>query len=102
MIGAIYGCIELALQWYNFYTQTFKVEGYKLNEYDKYVSNKTINGKQCTLVWYVDNNKASHVNLKVIDNILEIIRKNWINNNNKRKETHLSRYEHTNNRGQEK
>ena len=61
VISAIYGCIESALQWYNMYTQTLKAEGYKLNEYDKCVANKTINGKQCTAVWYVENNKASHV-----------------------------------------
>ena len=67
----------MALQCYNLYTQTFKYEGYKLNEYDKCVSNKTINGKQCAVVWYVDDKKSSHVESKVTENILEIIKKHF-------------------------
>ena len=73
----IYGCIKLALPWYNFYTITLKDEGYKLNEYKKYVSNKTINGKQCAVVWYIDNIKASHVESKFIDNLLETIKNHF-------------------------
>ena len=73
MIGAIYGCIELALQWYSFYTQMLKAEGYKLNEYEKFVDNKTINGKKCTILWYVDDNKVSRVESKVVDNLLKMI-----------------------------
>ena len=34
VLREIYGFIELALQWYNLYTQTIKSEGYILNEYD--------------------------------------------------------------------
>ena len=34
---------------------------------------KTINEKKCTGVWEVNNNKVSHVDSKVIDNILVII-----------------------------
>ena len=70
VLRAIYGCIESALLWYNLYTQTLKAEGYILNEYDRCVANKNINGKQCTVVWYVDDNKASHVDSRVIDNLL--------------------------------
>ena len=77
VLGEIYGCIELTLQWYNFYTKTLKYEGYELNEYDKCVAKKTINRKECTVVWYVDNNRASHVESKFIDNILEIIKKHF-------------------------
>ena len=55
------------------YTQTLKTEGYKLNEYEKFVANKTINEKQCTGVWYVEDNKALHVDSKVLDNLVEII-----------------------------
>ena len=61
LLREIYGCIESALQWYNFYTQTLKTEGYKLNEYEKFVSNKAINENKCTVVWYLDGNKASHL-----------------------------------------
>ena len=50
-----------------------KAEGYKLNEYEKFVDNKTINGKKCTILWYVDDNKVSRVESKVVDNLLKMI-----------------------------
>ena len=40
--------------------------GFELNPYDPYVANKTINGKQLTLVWHVNDIKASHVEAKVV------------------------------------
>ena len=33
--------------------------GFVLNPYDKCIANKTINGSQCTIVFYVDDNKIS-------------------------------------------
>ena len=74
VLREIYVCIELALQWYNLYTQTLKAEGYILNEYDRCVAEKNINGKQCTVAWYVDDNKASHVDSRVIDDLLDTIK----------------------------
>ena len=56
------------------YTQTLKVEGYILNEYNRCVANKYINGNQCTVARYVDDNKASHVYSRVIDDLLDIIK----------------------------
>ena len=35
---------------------------------------KNINGKQCNVAWYVDNNKASHVDSRVIDDLLDQIK----------------------------
>jgi hypothetical protein len=35
------------------------------------VANKTINGKQCTILWHVDNLKISHVDEAVVTKILE-------------------------------
>ena len=37
------------------------------------MANKTINGKQCTIVWYVDDNKISHVEYAVVTSIIEKI-----------------------------
>jgi hypothetical protein len=71
---AIYGCIESALLWYKFYTEILEKEGFKINLYDKCVANKIIKGKQCTLVWYVDDNKVSHEDPQVVTQILEIIK----------------------------
>ena len=40
--------------------------GFKLNPYDLCVANSQIKGKQCTIAWYVDNNKISHVDDTVV------------------------------------
>jgi len=42
-----------------------------LNEYNKCVVNKIINGKQCTIIWHVDDLKISHVDPKVVNNIIK-------------------------------
>ena len=44
-----------------------------LNPYDLCVANSTIEGKQCTICWYVDDNKISHVHPKVVDRIISLI-----------------------------
>jgi KUP system potassium uptake protein len=51
--------------------------GFKLNPYDPCVANKTINGKQCTIVWYVDDNKISHVDYDVVSDIINRIEKRF-------------------------
>ena len=69
MLRALYGCIETALAWYKLFTTTLQDEGFKLNPYDKCVANKDINGKQCTIVWHVDDCLANHVEQTVLDNL---------------------------------
>ena len=49
--------------------------GFELNPYDKCVANKIINGKQCTMTWYVDDNKLSHKDPAVVTEVLEEISK---------------------------
>ena len=51
--------------------------GFNLNKYDTCVANKMINGKQCTIVWYVDDNKISHVESKVVDQTILAIEKKF-------------------------
>ena len=69
ILRAIYGCIESALLWYELYAKTLKGMNFKLNPYDRCVANKMINGKQYTIVWYVDDNKISHVDPKVVTSV---------------------------------
>ena len=73
----IYGCIDLALCWYNIYFTTLKHEDFTINPYDIYVANKIIKGKQYAITWYVDNNKISHVKSKIIDGILDTIEEHF-------------------------
>jgi hypothetical protein len=62
--------IESALLWYTLFTEVLQKEGFVLNPYDSFVTNKEINGKQCTVGWYVDNDILSHVDSKVVDEVL--------------------------------
>lgn len=45
--------------------------GFEINPYNKCVANKTIDGAQCTVVWYIDDIKVSHVNKSVVENIMK-------------------------------
>ena len=51
--------------------------GFELNPYDPCVTNKTINGKQLTLVWYVNNIKSSHVEAEVVTRMAKWPRKTY-------------------------
>lgn len=64
--------IESALLWYTLSTDVLQKEGFKFNKYDKCVANKIINGKQCTLAYYVDDNKLSHVATAVVDRLSHV------------------------------
>ena len=44
-IWSIYGCIETAILWYELYSSTLNDLGFKINLYDRCVSNVVINGK---------------------------------------------------------
>ena len=43
------------------------------------VANKTIEGSQCTVAFYVDDNKISHKNPEVVDFIIKSLEKNFGN-----------------------
>ena len=74
ILQALYGMIESALLWYSLlYIEALEKEGFVVNEYDKCIANKMIEEKQCTLAFYVDDNKLSHVSSKVVDNLLDTI-----------------------------
>ena len=68
---ALYGCVQSALLWYEMYSTTLQDMGFKINPYDQCVANTNIDGSQCTIVWYVDDNKISHKNRKVVDDVIK-------------------------------
>jgi hypothetical protein len=51
--------------------------GFELNPYNMCVPTKTINNKQCTIVWYVDDTKISHEDNNVISYVIEKIKTNF-------------------------
>ena len=76
VLRAIYGCLESTMLWYTLYVKTLKSIGFE-NPYELCVANKIINGKQFTIVWYVDDNKISHVDLAVVDSIIKELTKHF-------------------------
>ena len=47
--------------------------GFELNPYDPCKANKMFDGKQCTIVWYVDDTKISHQDDNVVSSLIELI-----------------------------
>jgi hypothetical protein len=47
--------------------------GFEINPYDWCVANKIIDGKQCTILWHVDDLKKSHVDAKVNTSVIKLI-----------------------------
>ena len=73
LLKALYGCVQSALLWYDLFTNTLVQMGFKLNPYDLCVANSQITGKQCTIAWYVNDNKISHVDDTGVTNIIKKI-----------------------------
>jgi hypothetical protein len=70
LIKAIYGCVKSALLWYELFSTTLQEMGFVRNPYDQCVANCQINGKQCTIGWYVDDTKISHEDPAVVTDII--------------------------------
>jgi hypothetical protein len=77
VLKALYGCIESALLWYNLYVSTLKDMGFVINPYDRCVANMIIDGSQCTILWYVDDNKLSHMSENVVTSVIDHIKKHF-------------------------
>lgn len=67
---ALYGTLQAALLFWQSLTETLEEMGFKANPYDQCVMNKIIDGKQCTILWHVDDLKISHVDKAVNEEIL--------------------------------
>jgi hypothetical protein len=59
------------------FSKTLKGLGFEINPYDKCTANKMIDGHQCTICWYVDENKLSHRDPEVVTMILEEVKKHF-------------------------
>eukprot|EP00980_Cylindrotheca_fusiformis_P003695 scaffold819_cov157-Cylindrotheca_fusiformis.AAC.2 len=64
--------------WWKLLTSTLIEEGFVVNPYDPCVANKIMpDGSQCTVCWYVDDLKISHVDKAVVENIVTQIEKRY-------------------------
>jgi Reverse transcriptase (RNA-dependent DNA polymerase)/Zinc knuckle len=68
---ALYGTLKAALLFWKRLTAELKSIGFKENPYDWCVMNKMIDGKQCTVVWHVDDLKISHHGTDVVTSVIE-------------------------------
>jgi hypothetical protein len=70
---ALYGTLQAALLFWQNISGELKKWGFEINPYDFCVTNKMIDGKQCTVVWHVDDLKISHMDPKVTTTILNLL-----------------------------
>ena len=73
LLKALYGCMESALMCYDLHFKPLKLHGFLINTYDRCIENSTIQDKQCTIVWYVDDKKVSNVDEEVNTKVIETI-----------------------------
>ena len=79
LLKVLYGCITSVLLWYDLYYMTLKSQGLLINPYYRCIANSTIKDNQCTIAWYVDDNKVSHVDEEVNTKVVEIISEHFGN-----------------------
>jgi hypothetical protein len=66
LVKGINGCVKSALIWYDLFHSHLAKMGFVLNPYDSCIANCMIKGKQCTIAWYVNNTKISHMDPVVV------------------------------------
>ena len=71
MLKALYGMMKASVLYYKKFRADIESIGYKVNPYDHCVANESINGKQHTITWHVDDIRASHIDPKVNDRFHE-------------------------------
>ena len=64
--------------WYNLFSSALRKIRFVLNPYDLCLANKVINNKQCTITWYIDNLKISHVDYSVVDGVIKVIKSYFV------------------------
>ena len=71
---ALYGTLQAAMLFWKELTKFVITDlGFTINPYDSCVANKIIDGKQCTILWHVDDIKMSHVSQGVLESIMKQI-----------------------------
>jgi hypothetical protein len=69
----LYGTLQAAMLFWKDLSAKLVHWGYAINPYDWCVANKMIDGKQCTVVWHVDDLKISHVDPAVVESLLDLL-----------------------------
>jgi len=75
--NALYGTMVASLLYYRKFVKSLTDIGFEINPYDPCVANKMIDRKQMTICWHVDDLKASHVKIKVMDRMIKYLRQEY-------------------------
>ena len=75
--NAIYGTMVASILYYRKFCETLFRCGFELNLYDACVANRKVDGKQQTVCCHMDNCKISHVDYKVNDELIDILRQEY-------------------------
>ena len=70
LVKALYGTIRAALIFWRKFTKQITEWGFTVNPYDWCVANKMVQGSQLTITWHVDDLKISHMNKKVLEDLI--------------------------------
>lgn len=80
MLKALWGMLQSLLLYYKKFYKDIESIGFKINPYDPCMTNCTIQGKQHTVTWHLDNLKLSHINKGVNNKFLEWLYKKYASN----------------------
>jgi hypothetical protein len=73
LLRALYSTLRAALLFWKLLPSILILWGFVINPYEWRVANKMIDGKQCTILWHLDDLKISHVDPKVKISIIGLI-----------------------------
>ena len=73
LLKALYGTLKAALLFWKLLSEKLVSWGFVINPYDWCVANKMIDGKQCTILWHVDDLKISHVDPEAVTCMIGLI-----------------------------
>jgi hypothetical protein len=77
MLKALYGMLVASLLYYKKFVKDITTIGFVLNPYDPCLANREVEGRQHTIIWHVDDIKASHINSKVNDELKVWLQKTY-------------------------
>jgi hypothetical protein len=73
LLKALYGMLIAALLFWKLLSSKLILWGFTINPYEWCVANKIIDGKQCTVLWNVEDLKISHISEDVNTDIIKRI-----------------------------
>jgi hypothetical protein len=77
LMKALYGTLQAALLFWEDLIGHLLDWGFELNPYDWCVTDKMVIGKQCTILWHVDDLKISHFDKEVVEDILRMLNERY-------------------------